>query len=284
MRVSSPIISTSVWDVAGRTMTRVAPASWSRLIRSRSAGWPWTEMVMAEGSRPGALAELIGRDAIRQPAVAPGHDALEHVLGAAAEEHGRVRLLRRLRIGPDGREVVVLAVELRLALRPQLLHGQDRLPRLRPAVVEIAAHDLRLLAQPPGADAEEEAPAAEEVEGRDLLGQEQRMPLGDEDDAGPELDAARGARGARQGHEGIDEVRVGLGNDPVLGAREAALRLHGNERVLGAPERLEAELFGLSGHGADIHEVGGQGYGDSDVHGESSLRELFQFELLAWIM
>ena len=149
-------------------------------------------------------------------------------------------LLRGLRIGPDGREVVVLAVELRLALRPQLLHGQDRFPRLRPAVVEIAAHDLRLLSQPPGANAEEEAPAAEEIEGRDFLGQEQRMSLGNEHDPRPELDAARGARGAREGDEGIDEVRVGLGDDPVLGAREAALRLHGNERVLGAPERLEA--------------------------------------------
>src|SRR5712691_1303295 len=101
------------------------------------------------------------------------------------------------------------------------------------------------------------------------------MPLGDEHDSRPELDAARGARGAREGDEGIDEVRVRLGDDPVLGAREPALRLHGNERVLGAPERLEAELFGLPGHGPDVHEVGGQGNGNSDVHSYSSLTWVF---------
>src|SRR6266481_2094150 len=112
--------------------------------------------------RGAALLELIRRHAIRQPPVAPGHDALEDVLGAAPQEHRRVRLLRRLRVGADRREVVVRAVEFGLGFGPQLLHGEDRLSGLRPAVVEIAAHDLRLLPQPARTDAEEEPPAAED--------------------------------------------------------------------------------------------------------------------------
>ena len=133
-------------------------------------------------------------------------------------------------------------------------------------MVEVAAHDLRLLLEPARADAEEEAPAAEEVEGGHFLGEQQRVPLGDQDDPGPELDAARSPRGARERDERVDEVRVALRDHAVLRAREATGRLHRDERMLGAPERLEAELFGLPGHEADVDEVRGQGNRDADVH------------------
>src|SRR5690348_10339386 len=111
-------------------------------------------------------------------------------------------------------------------------------------MVEVSAHELRLLAQPARADAEEETPAAEQVEGGDLLGQEQRMPLRHEDDARAELDAARRPGGTRQGHEGVDEVPVALGNDAVRRSRESALRVDGNGGRLGGPEGLEAQLLG----------------------------------------
>jgi hypothetical protein len=80
---------------------------------------------------------------------------VQHVLGAAAEQHRWMGLLQRLRERLHRREIVVLAVELGGGLRPQLLHGRDRLARLRPAVVEVAAHDLGLFAEPAGADAEQ---------------------------------------------------------------------------------------------------------------------------------
>src|SRR5215470_16514305 len=72
--------------------------------------------------RGAALAQLIGRDAIGQPAVAPGHHALEHIPGATAQDDWWMRLLRGLRVRADRREVVVLAVKLRVGLGPQLLH------------------------------------------------------------------------------------------------------------------------------------------------------------------
>src|SRR5215510_8366927 len=151
-----------------------------------------------------------------------------------------MRLLGRLRIRIHGREVVVLAVELRLRLGPELFHGQDRLAHLAPAMVEVAAMELYLLAQSAGSDAEEEPPAAEEIEAGDLLGQNKGVPLRHEDDARAELDAARHAGGTRESHEGVDEVPIALGNDAVRRSRESALRVHGNEGMLGAPEGLEA--------------------------------------------
>src|SRR5262252_7450268 len=137
-------------------------------------------------------------------------------------------------------------------------------------MIEVIAHELRLLAQPTRADAEEEAPAAEEVERGDLLGQDQRVPLRHEDDARAELDAARHAGGAGEGHEGVDEVPIAFGNDTVRRPWESALRVHGNEGMLGAPEGLEAQLLDFASHEADVDEMGGQGYGDADIHDDSS--------------
>jgi hypothetical protein len=133
-------------------------------------------------------------------------------------------------------------------------------------MVEVAAHDLGLFAQPSRPDAEEEAAAAEVVERRDFFGEQQRVTLGHEHDAGAELDARGRSRGACQRHEGIHEVGVGLGDHAVGGAGEAALRVHGDERVLGAPERLEAKGLGLGRHRAHVDEIGGQRNRNADVH------------------
>src|SRR4030095_704700 len=100
--------------------------------------------------------------------------------------------------------------------------------------------------------------AAEEVERRDLLGQQQRVALGNQHDAGSELDRLCRSRGAGEGHERIDEMRVALGDDAVGRAREAARRAYRNERMLGAPERFETELLGLSGHEGDGEVISGE--------------------------
>src|SRR5262249_58828588 len=129
-------------------------------------------------------------------------------------------------------------------------HGAQRMG-------EMAAIELGPRAQPARPDAEEEAPAAEEIESGDLFGQDQRVPLRHEDDPRAQLDTARHAGGARQGHEWVDEVPIALGNDAVRRPRESALRVHGNEGMLGAPEGLEAQLLDLAGHEADVDEIGG---------------------------
>src|SRR6267143_5964041 len=87
-------------------------------------------------------------------------------------------LLRRLGVGLDRRELVVLAVELGRRLGPQLFHDEDRLTRLGPAMLEVATHDGGLFTVPTGADTEQESPAAEQIEGGDRLGERQGVVLG----------------------------------------------------------------------------------------------------------
>jgi len=82
-----------------RTITRVAPASCKRRSRSRSAGCPYTEIVMCDGSRPASFARPIEGRALSRSS--PGvmrfgsqpsphaTDSLQHVLRAAAEQHRR---------------------------------------------------------------------------------------------------------------------------------------------------------------------------------------------------
>ena len=157
-------ISASVSTCCGRTTTRAAPASNSALIKSGSGSCPKDRDLdggrIAPGSRGeivefGALVlELGRRDAIGQPAVGMGHNALQDIRGHAADDDRWPRLLRRLRERADLRELVVLALEFRLVVGPQRLHGVECFARLGPAPREIAAEKFDLFAQPAGADAE----------------------------------------------------------------------------------------------------------------------------------
>ena len=158
-------------------------------------------------------------------------------------------------------------MELGLRLGPQLFHGQDRLTRLGPAVIEVSAHDGGLFPVPAGADTEQEPAAAEQIEGGDLLGQQQRVPFRDQRDARAQIEGRGDSGRPREGDERIDEVRVALRDDPIGGARETAGALHGHDRMLGAPQRLEAERLGGARHEGDVHVVSGQGHRDTDVHG-----------------
>jgi hypothetical protein len=155
----------------------------------------------------------------------------------------------------------------RLGPGPELLHHEDRFAGLRPAVIEVAAHDRRLLAMPARADAEEEPAAAEEIERRDLLREQERVALRHERDAGAELHLRRHTRRASQSDERVDEMRVRLGDDAVGRAREAARAVDRHDRVLGAPQRLEAQALGDPRDERWIDAVRGKRDGDADVHG-----------------
>src|SRR4029450_6940207 len=61
------------------------------------------------------------------PVTVEVHGTLAGMGTGAAHQDGRVWLLDGLRIGPHGVEVDVLAVELRLVLGPNRLHGADAL-------------------------------------------------------------------------------------------------------------------------------------------------------------
>ena len=89
-------------------------------------------------------------------------------------------------------------------------------------MVKVAAHYLGLLAVPTGAYAEDEASAAEQVEGGYCLGKDQRVALWDQCDAGAELDGAGRAGGLGERDVGIGEVGISPGDNTVVGAGEGA--------------------------------------------------------------
>lgn len=120
-----------------------------------------------------------------------------------------------------------------------------------------------LLDVPAEAEAEREAARGEVVEGRDLLGEVDRVVLGDQRDAGAEAEAL-GDRG------GLAERDEGVEGAAVLGRQLAARRvrrhaLHRDVRVLGQIQTGETALLQLTGE-----PDGGDGLvGEEDRHGDA---------------
>src|SRR5438094_3572434 len=153
--------------------------------------------------------QVAGAHADREPAVAVVDHARQRARALAAQQDGRVRLLHRLRPRPEGLEAHEAALEGRLVLGPDALHGEHALAQHAPALLEVGAVVLHLLGVPPAADAEEDAPAREEVEARDLLGGGDRVALDEETDSRADLE--RGGHGGRRRQRDEQVVRV-----PVL--------------------------------------------------------------------
>src|SRR5205807_5969362 len=130
-------------------------------------------------------------------------DAVERRRPVAADDDGRVPLLHRLGIAPDLVEPDELAVELRLARGPDLLHREHALAEEPPPLLERGAVVLHLLGVPAAADAEEDAAVREAIERGDLLRGRDRIALDDEADAGPEPEPLGRPGRRHQRDEGI---------------------------------------------------------------------------------
>ncbi len=99
----------------------------------------------------------------------------------------------------------MLAVIRCLLGGPQLLHRQHTLPDPVPTLGEHEPVVLVFLDVPAVADAEDEPPAGDHVERRHLLGRPDRITLGQQADAGTDLE--RGGRGRHSRKR--DELIVG---------------------------------------------------------------------------
>src|SRR5207249_2548322 len=208
--------------------------------------------------------EVAGAHADREPAVAVVDHARERARAVAAEQDGRVGLLHRLRPRPEGREAHEVALERRLVLGPDALHGEHALAQHAPALLEVGAVVLHLLGVPPAADAEEDAPAREEVQAGDLLGGGDRVAL--DEQADPRADLERGGHGGRCRQRDEQVVRA-----PVLlrQGRAAGPRASPRDRdvgVLREPERLEAAGLDRARQVVDPHRVVGGEHDDAEVH------------------
>ena len=107
--------------------------------------------------------------------------------------------------------------------------------------------------QPPDAHPELDPAARQPVEGGELLGQGDRVALGEDQDAGRDADALRdrGDPGHPDQRVG-DRDRVAPRHLAVGGVRVLRLVAGGHDRVLDRPERLEAVLLG------QLREAGGR--------------------------
>ena len=183
-----------------------------------------------------------GSKCIGQPLVGVVDDPLQHLGSLATEDHGRPRPLRGLRPRPDAVEVDELAVEAGLVVGPDGPHRLHALGHQREAAALVGAVVVHLLEVPAGADAEQEAPGRELVEGRHRLRQHDRVVFDDQRDGGADVERGGGRGGAHQRDEGVVGVRVLAGQLAARGVRRDAGR--GDVGVLGEEQRLEAALLG----------------------------------------
>src|SRR5207244_2878200 len=98
-------------------------------------------------------------------------------------------------------------VILRLVLRPDREHRLEVLDRALPLVSERDAERVELGLQEPDPEAEDEAPAGDNVDARELLRQDQWIALRQDDDPGTELHAL-GARRDERERDGRIEQRA----------------------------------------------------------------------------
>ena len=224
------------------------------------------------GGEPPQLGDALGEPgrAVRHPLVAEGDHALQHLGPVAAHEHRRMRLLDRLRPAPDRVEVDVLAVVGGLVLGPDRLHRLDPLAHQREAAVRIGPVVLHLLAVPTRADAEQEAPAGQSVDARDLLRRDDRVALDHEADAGREQQALGGGGRRRERDERV--VRVAVLRRQLAAARVGRGAVHRDVRVLGEEQRLEAALLHHPRERPRLDGVVGWEHRDSVAHARLSPR------------
>ena len=165
------------------------------------------------------------RRGIREDAVCEARCAADRGLCAAADEDGDPRRGR----GPDGerREVVDRAAVGERLAGPCLREDAQDLIHRRAAATGVGAEPGELDLRPAESEAQDQPPMAEQLDGRRVLGEAERVVQRREDDARPELDPRSRLRDRRTDHEERGHV-------PVV-----------DEVVLGRPDGREAEPFRL---------------------------------------
>ena len=96
----------------------------------------------------------------------------------------------RQRVDADAVELVEAAFEVDHRLGPQHPHDIDLLLEQRRAIGEVDAKALVLCRVPTDADRKADAPTAEEVDRRDLLGNDRRLALRQHQHTGHEAHAS----------------------------------------------------------------------------------------------
>ena len=177
----------------------------------------------------------------REPAVGEAADSPQHrrrLPATAGADPDRDRALHRQRVDARALDAVPLALEGHLVPRPEQPQQLDLLVAAAPARAVVLPQRRVLLGAAADADAEPQPAAAQHVELRRLLGDERRLPRGQDDHRGHQLDR----RGQRR-HPA--EQRQRLVEVPAAGPHD-----HVRDAQVG-----EAQLLGGPGEVADAREV-----------------------------
>src|SRR5713226_300802 len=132
---------------------------------------------------------------------------------------------------------------------PQASHRLDVFTRAPRAVLPRYSERLEFLLQPSDSDSQGESSATQIVEGRAELGEQHRIVLGDETNAGREPNPAGAGGRIGQREEWIKQRGVG-GNRNILAARVWIARGKAFEEnhMFGRPHGREVETFGVGRH------------------------------------
>ena len=152
-----------------------------------------------------------------EPPVAQSGHPPHRGLGAASDPYGRKLLLDRLGLHRHVAQGEVPSPEGDVVLGPEAPHHPDGLVGPpRPLGLAYAARLELALVLRAQADGRQRSTAGQEVQGGDLLGQDRRIPEGERQNAGPELEFRRPG-----GDEGEGDYRLHAqhrGDDPCRSA------------------------------------------------------------------
>jgi hypothetical protein len=216
------------------------------------------------------LAEVVEVLVDHVPAVAAGHDPADGGRRRAPDDDRDARLLHRGGQHLPAVPVDEAAPEVDGLPGPRRGHGVDVLIRPSTAVVERHAEGVELLLEPADPEAEHQPAAGQVVDRRRLLGQVQRVHLGQDVDAGAEPEPLGAGRHPGEGDERVDEaIAARHGQLPARVVGVAGGVLAGHDHVLEGPHRLEAELLRQLGEAAQLagaQVVAGVDRHHADVH------------------
>src|SRR5436309_10457941 len=205
----------------------------------------------------------------------------------SADDDRRMGRLRgpRPRLDPAKREEPT--VILRLVLRPDREHRLEVLDRALPLVSERDAERVELGLQEPDPEAEDEAPAGDDVDARELLRQHQWIALRQDDDPGTELQALGVRRDERERDgriekrafrvEVLSEAAPRLVADAARHGRGRHLRVRvRQDDVLARPDGLESGGLRRLCDADRRHGVAARSHVDgekAELHHATSLRQ-----------
>lgn len=170
------------------------------------------------------------------PAVSDLRGAAERLSAGATDDDPR----RRARDGHRGEQSVVegdvVALEVgRPVGGPERPEDGEILVGDRAAAGEVGAEVVEFTFEPSHADPEGQTSAAEVMDGRGLLGDEDGVALRQDENRGSQLDGVGHRREVAEDRQGLEEVSVGLG------------MVRRDQDVIGRPSRVVPELFRTPG-------------------------------------